>query len=260
MPVTNSPEYRRILSRMGYYSYQSGLIYRHLNQSGGWDSHLKNCRNFIIRAIDHCKPEKITVLGSGWLLDLPLAEMHEKTEKINLIDIVHPPEVKEQVKDLPNVELFEDDVTGGLINEVWKKTSRYSFFRKSNSLEDIMIPSYSSENDPGLVISLNILTQLESLPLDYLRKKFKVSDEDCTLFRIKVQNSHIDFLKKHRSVLISDYSEVTTLKNGEIIPAATLLADLPEAMMREEWSWDFDKSGSDFYNSTSLMKVIALRL
>lgn len=256
---SNSAEYRRILSRMGYYNYQNGLIIRHYNQSGGWDSHLENCRNFILRAVDDYKPENVTILGSGWLLDLPVAEIAERAIKIRLVDIVHPPEVREQVKNLANTELCEDDVTGGLIYEVWQKSRGFKLFRKPFSLESINIPSYSPEIDPGLVISLNILTQLESLPLDYLKKKYIISEEDCTRFRQKIQNSHIDFLKKHRSVLISDYSEVTTLKSGEVIPASTLLADIPDAAVKEEWSWDFDKSGSDYYNSTSIMNVVALR-
>ena len=67
---------------MGYYDYQSGLIYRHLNQESGWDSHLEKCRSYILRAIDKHKPGKVTVLGSGWLLELPIAEIVEKTGKI----------------------------------------------------------------------------------------------------------------------------------------------------------------------------------
>ena len=46
-----------------------------------------------MKALDYYKPLNVTVLGSGWLLDLPLAEMLEKTEMIYLVDIVHPPEV-----------------------------------------------------------------------------------------------------------------------------------------------------------------------
>ena len=153
---------------MGYYSYQSGLIYRHLNQAGGWDAHLGHCRNFILKAVNLYKPEKITVLGSGWLLELPLAEMVEMTSKIILIDIVHPPEVYSQTGSFGNIELREEDVTGGLINEVWQKTRRYSFLNRLKTLDDIVIPEYNPQSDPGMVISLNILTQLESLLIDFL--------------------------------------------------------------------------------------------
>jgi hypothetical protein len=243
---------------MGYYNYQSGLIYRHLDQSGGWDSHLERCRSFILKALDDHKPEKITVLGSGWLLELPLAEMAEITPKICLSDIVHPPEVLSQINCFSNVELSESDITGGLIDEVWQKTRKNSFFKKLKTLDDIMIPEFKAETDPGFVISLNILTQLESLLVDFLRKKTSVREEDYNRFRSQIQKKHIDFLKKHNSILITDYAEVTTNNKGIITSVDTLMTDLPPYSLKEEWTWNFDQTGSDFYNSRSLMKVIAL--
>ena len=125
--MTHSLSYRRMLTRMGYYNYQNGLIYRHINQEGGWENHLEHCRSIIIKALDLFKPEKVTVLGSGWLLDLPLAELVERTQKICLVDIVHPPDVISQVERFKNVELIEQDVTGGLIEEVWQKEENTSF-------------------------------------------------------------------------------------------------------------------------------------
>ncbi|MBN2862203.1 MAG: hypothetical protein JXN62_03510, partial [Bacteroidales bacterium] len=93
--MTYTASYRRILHRMGYYEYQQGLIYHHMNQEG-WKAHHDHCRNFIIKAIDLFAPKKISILGSGWLMDLPLNEMSQKADDICLIDIVHPPEVKSQ--------------------------------------------------------------------------------------------------------------------------------------------------------------------
>jgi len=243
---------------MGYYSYQSGLIYRHLNQSGGWDSHLEHCRNFILNAVTLYKPERVTVLGSGWLLELPLAELIELTSKITLIDIVHPPEVHSQTKSYSKIELIEADLTGGLIDEVWRKTRQLSFFNRLKSLESINIPEYEPDSDPGMVISLNVLTQLESLIIDYLKRKSSIRDEDYIRFKTAIQQKHLDFLMKHRSVLISDFSEVTTHRNGEISTSSTLHALLPQGTYQEEWTWDFDQKESDYYNSTSTMKVLAL--
>src|SRR5512138_668826 len=120
--------YRRILYRLGYYDYQHGLIVRHLNQDEGWNSHLEKCRKFILRAIELNKPERVTVLGSGWLLELPLTEMLEKVSEVCLIDIIHPPEVIRQVRGMKNVELVTEDISGGLIEEVWRHTARLPFF------------------------------------------------------------------------------------------------------------------------------------
>ncbi len=256
--MTQSLQYRMMLSRMGYYNYQNGLIYHHLNQDGGWENHQKNCRRLILKALDIYKPEKVTVLGSGWLLDLPFAELIERTEKVCLVDIIHPPDVKNQVKDLKNVELFEQDVTGGLIAEVWQKTRKYSFLRKLKSLGNIVIPEYKTDADPGMIVSLNILTQLESLPVDFMRKRSKIKDEEFTHFKSEVQKKHIDFLSKYPSVLISDIAEIITSKSGDIKTIATLLTDLPPGRYRENWTWNFDKAGGDLYNSNSQFNVIGI--
>ena len=256
--MTLSKSYRRVLSKMNYYNYQNGLIYHHINQKGGWESHQKNCRSFIIKALDVCKPWKVTVLGSGWLLDIPIAELAERTQRVCLIDIIHPPDVISQTRELKNVELIEQDVTGGLIEEVWQKTGKYSFFNKLHSLENIIVSEFSQDEDPGMVISLNILTQLESLLIDFIKKRSKISEQEFDILRAEIQKKHIDFLSKHRSVLITDYAEVITNKSGSVRTIPTLLTDLPSSQFSEEWVWNFDQTGADLYNSRTQFKVIAL--
>ena len=256
--MTHSLSYRRLLTRLGYYNYQNGLIYRLINQENGWESHLENCRRIILKALDMYKPEKVTVLGSGWLLDLPFAELVERTSKICLVDIVHPPDVIRQVEAFRNVELIEQDITGGLIEEIWNKRGKYSFFTKLHSLEDIFVPEYKQDDDPGMIISLNILTQLESLLIRFVNKRSKIREEEINVFRTEIQRKHIDFLMKHKSVLISDYAEVITNRLGSIKTIPTLLADLPPHQFKEEWTWKFDQTGADLYNSKSQFKVFGL--
>jgi hypothetical protein len=229
-----------------------------VNQEGGWESHQEHCRSFIIKALELYKPEKITVLGSGWLLDLPFAELIERTGRVCLIDIIHPPDVINQAGSFNNVELIEQDITGGLIEEVWQLTEKYSFFKKLKSLENIIIPEFKPDGDPGMVISLNILTQLESLLIDFLKKRAKIKEEEFDFFRTEIQRKHIDFLKKHRSVLITDYAEVITNRSGSVKSIPTLLTDLPQSQFTEEWTWNFDQTGADLYNSRSQFKVVAL--
>jgi hypothetical protein len=247
-----------MLNKMGYYNYQNGLIYHHINQQGGWENHEEHCRGFIIKALEFYKPEKVTVLGSGWLLELPFVELIERTGSICLIDIIHPPDVIAQIGNYKNVELIEQDVTGGLIEDIWQKTGRYPFLKKLRSLENIIIPEFKPASDPGLVISLNILTQLETLIVDFLRKWSKIKKEEFNFFRTEVQRKHIDFLMKHRSVLITDYAEVVINKSGSVRTIPTLVTDLPSSKISEEWIWNFDQTGADLYNSRSQFKVIGL--
>lgn len=250
--------YRRMLGRMGYYNYQDGLIHHHINEEGGWEDHLEHCRDFILKAIDQFKPEKVTVLGSGWLLDLPFAEIIESVSKVCLIDIIHPPDVISQVQAFTNVELIEQDVTGGLIAEVWEKAGRFSFFKRLRSLDYIEMPEYKTDTDPGMIISLNIITQLESLIISYIKKRGKFDEEELEGFRKEIQQKHINFLLKHKSVIISDCEEIITDKSGRITSNKTLLAELPQGIDKEEWTWNFDKLGDVLYNSKSQFRIVAL--
>jgi hypothetical protein len=243
---------------MGYYDYQNGLIYRRMNQGSEWDRHLENCRNFIIKTIDHFTPSHITVIGSGWLLDLPLAELVERSVKTTLIDIVHPPDVREQTEGIDNIELIETDATGGLISEVWKKAGGFSLLRRKTALSDIVVPEFVAGSDPGLVISLNILTQLEVRIIELIRRRTMATEDELLKFRTEIQEKHINFLKKHNSVLITDYAEIVRGKNGETKTVATLLTSLPDSRLRDEWIWNFDLIGSDYYTNRSVMKIIAI--
>jgi hypothetical protein len=258
--MSHNESYRRILNKLGYYNYQQGLIYRHLKQGSGWNTHLENCRTFILRALDYYKPHKVTVLGSGWLLDLPLSEMLENTESINLIDIVHPPEVINQVSYLKKVTLSEMDITGGLIKEVWEKAGKRSFLNRLRTLENITIPEFDFPDNPGMVISLNILTQLEILLVEFLNKRAGISKEEYQIFRAAIQKKHLDFLVRYKSVLITDVTEVFTDKSEKITDIHSLLIDLPEGLYKEEWTWYFDLKRSDYYKKRSIYKVVAIIL
>jgi hypothetical protein len=244
---------------MGYYDYQLGLIYRHLNQGNGWKNHEKRCREFILKGVEIYHPEKVTVLGSGWLLDLPLAELAESTKHICLIDIVHPPAVREQVKEFKNIELSEQDISGGLIDNVWRAAGKRTSLSKLKSLEEIEIPEFRLDH-PGMVISLNILTQLESMPLRMLAKKAKAGEAEILNFRKKIQESHLRFLENHKSLLLTDTVEIFTDSTGNVTEVKTALITLPEGTMKETWRWDFDLKGADFKMKRSVMEISAIIL
>lgn len=243
---------------MGYYDYQLGLIRRHFDQQGGWNSHLECCRSLILRAIDLYKPVKVTVLGSGWLLELPVAEMIERTGEVVLIDIIHPPEVYNQTSNMARIRVIEEDATGGLIEEVWEKTGKRTVLNRLPSINEIIVPEYQPCEDPGLVISLNILTQLEFLPVKFLKKKTKATDKEFLKFREEIQRNHIGFLMKHRSVLITDVAEVFTESSGVTTEEKTALVEMPAGKVSEEWKWDFDLLKSDYNRKKSVLKVKGL--
>jgi len=245
---------------MGYYNYQRGLIVHLLNEEGSWKTHLTNCRNFILKSLEFYKPSVVTIFGSGWLLDLPLMEINEIADEINLVDIIHPPEVRSQVANLKKVMLREEDVTGGFIEEVWTRASHKTFLNKLHSFEKIKINKYQPGFEPGLVISLNILTQLEVLPIEFLRKRSKVKEEAFLQLRKEIQQNHITFLKSHKSVLLTDHTEVIKESSGNTTEIKSVLVDLPEGKLKDEWTWYFELKNSDYYRKKSVFRVSALLL
>jgi hypothetical protein len=254
----NSEKYKRFLNRLGYYSYQEGILFRYLKQDDGWKSHLSRCRDYILKILAEVRPGKVTILGSGWLLDCPLSEITGMNIQVVLIDIAHPPEAAKQVHSLKNVEMVEDDITGGLIYDIWRKTVSIPIFRKLKTLDDIKIPRYRFNGDPGLVISLNILSQLDSLPVKFLRKKSKIPEEQYALFREELQRKHLETLQKYNSILITDTEEIFYKKSGNPEVVKTVFTEIPDGKFREEWTWDFDLKGSDYHLKKSQLKVTAI--
>lgn len=251
------PEFRRILARMDYYNYQEGLISRHFNQQGGWDDHNRNAREYVLSAIEYFKPDTVTVLGSGWLLEFPIVEVLERNLNINLVDIVHPPEVLRQVSSFANVRVIEADVSGGVIFELWNKIRKTPVFRRLRSLDPLKVPMLKLDFDPGLVVSLNILTQLETLPVKMLNKKTAVNEKEIEKFRVEIQARHIDYLRQFNSVLITDKEEIIISKSGMTQTKCTLLHEIVPGKFHKEWTWNFDLRSQDNYTSKSVMKVIA---
>src|SRR5210317_1415141 len=91
---------KRILRKMGYLADQQGIIDRYLRERGGWDSHLLKCREYILDKVNKLAISDITILGSGWLLDVPLEELSGLCNKITLIDIHHPRQVRKRAESL----------------------------------------------------------------------------------------------------------------------------------------------------------------
>jgi hypothetical protein len=109
-----------------------------------------------------------------------------------------------------------------------------------------------------MIISLNIFTQLESMPIELLKRKSVADEERFVRFRKKVQQNHITFLEKHESVLITDLSEVVTESSGKVTEINSVLTGLPGGKLKDEWTWYFDLRNSDYYRKKSVFKVAAI--
>jgi hypothetical protein len=251
---------KKILHRMGYYSNQEGIALRYIREDENWNKHLSSTRKFIVSVINKVKPKVITVLGSGWLLDIPLRNIISSGATVRLVDVVHPPGIVRSLSDERAVTFMTCDITGGLISLVWNLSESGLKPGSDQLFESVSMLDCRCDSDPGLILSVNLLSQLHTLPFEYLVKKKIVGQEFHDAFAALVQEKHIAFLKKYEAVMITDIEEIETDRSG--VPHSTQITQcrLPAGRSRKEWTWEFDTEGSYKQGFTTVLKVAALHL
>ena len=96
---------KRTIRKMKFISDQEGIMNRYLREKDHWDLHLNRTKKFILDSFIKKERRSVAVLGSGWLLDLPLNELVNRFEKILLVDINHPAQIRNKVRSYNNVEV-----------------------------------------------------------------------------------------------------------------------------------------------------------
>ncbi len=226
---------------MGYLSDQKGILNRYLLESGQWEDHLARTSSFILQSLPEKSPEKIVVLGSGWLLDLPLEEIYKRCHQISLVDIQHPPQVLHEIMKYPGVIPVKADITGGLIKIAFEQMKHCRKNGLPFEAGNLTVPEPAFDEENVFVISLNILDQLDALIVDYIRRWFDLSPEVVNALRREIQRAHISMVAAHPYCIITDAYEILFNSKGEETGRETLLfADLPEGKNCDEWIWKFD--------------------
>jgi hypothetical protein len=251
---------RKILRRMKYLSDQQGIMNRYLAEGEGWEPHLERTRDFIRRCVGDGHFKSIAVLGSGWLLDLPLDFLSQRSEEVLLLDIWHPPQVKKKITGYGNVKAVEADITGGGIRGAYRFARDYRRTGKGSIL-DIPFQAGMGGIKAGYIISLNILNQLDILLVDYLKKHVQIATEEELEFRRRIQSQHLSLLGPGRSCMITDAEERVINREGLQASSKTLVhCEFPKGVRTETWTWDFDARGEYNPRMKTEMFVRAIQL
>lgn len=251
----------KILRRMNYLSDQRGIINRYINEKQNWEIHLTNTKKYITDCLKNKMYKSVAILGSGWLLDVPLEYMVNNFDRVILIDINHPNQIKHKVGKYKNVELKIADISGGVIKQVYNLVKNYRRKGIKKDLKELEFPGYKPEEQEDFIISLNILNQLDILLADYLKKFSIYDDSELNFFRSRIQKSHIDSLIPGKSCLITDYEEeIFNMDRTPDNKRKLVYTDLPDGIKRERWQWNFDMSGSYYNGKKTVFNVIALEL
>jgi len=252
-------ERAKIIRRMGFVRDQEGIMNRYLGESKKWQHHLDKTQSFISGSFKHSEAESVAVLGSGWLLDVPLDDLRLRFEHIYLVDIHHPPQIRKKIAGMDKVELVEEDLSGGAIEQVWKLLRKNKgSIPATRLMEEISLNPPLSGILPDALISVNLLNQLDILLCDHIRRKIPYQQELSASFRTAIQAFHLEWITKKQGCLVTDIAEHRIPLKGEVSSKSLLYTDLPEGIRRDNWKWDFDSRGSYHPGARTRMEVQAV--
>lgn len=224
---------------MGFPADQQGYIHRFLWEESNWYSHLEKTKNFIIQSISETSGNKVAILGSGWMIFLPLDFLLSRFKKILLFDVIHPAQIYHKYMNNKRIEFHFADLTGNAILEAWQLYKN----KKPENLNEVPSVSFKLPDDIDFVVSHNLLSQLDTFPADFLEERMNFGKEELFEFRKRIQKDHLDLLTGKNACLITDVMEIWTDDKGAIDERKTIYVDLPISDKNQEWEWVFDTRG-----------------
>ena len=239
--------------RLGYLDETIAMRGRYRRSSTAWQPHLENTRRFVLSVAERVRNrDKVVILGSGLLLDLPLAELSAMFRNIVLMDIVCLPEIRRQIKGYSNVSFVEHDVTT-IAERLY--TNRLQGIPE---LPKVAPASAETYKDAGLVISLNILSQLWVVPRTYasLQRPALPHDQVEDWCRQIVESHYASLACLPCDIcLIADHAFIKRDRDGSIISRSSTLYDIVLPEPEASWTWNIIPAGKDGRSSSKELIV-----
>lgn len=229
----------------GYLERLIALEFRAKRCAVAWAPHLASCRRMILTAADHCtRRDLCLIVGSGLLLEVPLAELAERFGRVILVDMFHMPAVRRQARRFKNVKLLSGDVTG-----VFQMMKEGKYPGPQVPAPPARIP-HLAESD--LAVSCNCLTQLAGPFVAHFERTRGFSDLDSDKLAYQIMEHHARAFAEASpdvGLIITDV-ERYEFANGEIAHRVDLLKalKLPAPLnpaLSEEWDWLIAPAGED---------------
>ena len=223
------------LKAMGYLRELIAIEARHRRCHAAWAPHLMYCRRLILKAAEGVRRGRVTVLGSGWLFDVPVDELAKTFDEVVLVDVLHMPGVRKRLEAFNNVRLVTEDLTG-----LVEATFRHVRENRTGSL-----PPPRADSGPlaqsDLVVSANLLTQLPLLPVGWLREWGKGYGEDeLKAFARRIVEHHLDLLAAlpGRVCLLTETKRVVIADKNQVLHDIDPLFGAEFPYRGRQWTWD----------------------
>lgn len=222
--LTPAPE---AVKELGYLKEAIAIEARYRRCRRAWKEHLERTRRFVLWSAANCpRQDKVTILGSGGLLDVPLDDLAEDFQEVVLVDIVQTPKIRRWAAQYDNVTLVEGDVTSLL----------EAMAADGSPPLDPPTP-YIPEGDADLVVSLNLLGQLPLIPARHLAKD--TAKDKAAAFAEAVQRQHLRALQAlpGRICLITETLR-EWVADGEVEETEPAIGEIKLPEPEQAWTWD----------------------
>lgn len=227
---------------LGYLDETLAMRRRHLRNGKSWQAHLDNTRRFVLSAAEESrKKNRLVIVGSGLLLDVPLEELAGMFREILLKDVVCLPEVRKRIKKYGNVTFIEQDVTN-LAERLFEGGKQVV----ADLPEAGVCRAVTDEAD--LVVSLNILSQLWVIPRSFAVRRLRhIPPERIEEWCREIVEAHYTRLRSLSCdvCLVADFEQVKRDRGGNVITRSSTVYDLSLPGPDETWTWNIVPLGKD---------------
>ncbi len=238
--------------RLGYLRDSVWLMSRARRCRRAWAPHLEASRAVMRAAIAATEQgDTAVVLGSGLLLDVPLADLAARFRRVVLVDAVHLRPARRAIRAFANVETLTADLSGAMA-------------LMTGAVRDLepRLPPVCAEPGTGLVISANLLSQLPIRPVERLEASRHPlgawMPEDGDAFGRRIVEGHLEALAglRARVCFITDIDETEEDRQGRIYARHDLLYGVRLGNPEREWTWELAPFGEAARHRRLIHRVV----
>lgn len=227
----------KVAKRYGFLHQSIALKHRFERCKKFWQPHLLECQKLFLDTVkDLPSKNKVVVLGSAHLHEIPLHLLLDHFKEIVLVDVIHPFKHHRVAKRNPRVTLVTQDV-GGLLEDLHVVETLEQLNAKMEALKSQTLFSFEAD----LIISGNLMSQLALLPLDFISKKQKrsLSLEEKDVVCTAAAELHLDNLKrcKGQVLVYADREVIYRGKDQEILYQGSYPVNFESFKKIKDWTW-----------------------
>lgn len=233
------PEAPSWARELGLVREHRAIAKRHARVPAAWAPHLAASRAAVLWAAEKCPARhRALVIGAGDCLDVPVAELAERFERVVLADIVVGAEARRWAKKFPGRVICANwDASGALAAVAAKKET----LTPGAALEIFKAAEAGSppEGEADFVVSANCISQLGLVPGHSLPAAEKDADLPDRCAKAAARR-HLDWLAQRTGVrlLLADMARINVGADGRVLKRESLSERYGLRSPDRTWRWD----------------------